>query len=185
MASSQNWPKFVAATDFTTAFARLLRDGSLRDAFTADPSHLAKQFGVSDADLRALASLPSVDLEFQANVLLRKRYDEVRRVLPVTCARLGEGAWPSFKEYARSHWPQRVPMALYDARAFCNYLGTRNPDVLSRSELNRIRFAGSNRLFSLSFVPDMPRGQRTHFGIQLLLRSGRHGWRELAICFCP
>jgi hypothetical protein len=174
----------VATIDFATALARLLRDKSLRDAFATNPLLLARQLNVNHADLRVLASLPPADLEFQANVLLRKRYNVIKRLLPVTCARLGGRAWQSFKEYARGHWPQHVPMALYDARAFCNYLGARYPDVLSRSELNRIRFAGSNRLFSLSFVPDAPRGQRTHFGLQLLLRSGRDGWRELAICFC-
>jgi hypothetical protein len=175
----------VAAIDFATALSRLLRDGSLRDAFAADPIRLTRELGVSDDDFQALVSLSPAELEIQANVLLRKRFDEVRRLLPVTCSRIGKVAWSSFKGYARSHWPQHVPMALCDARAFCIFLRLHNTQALCRSEENRVVFAGSDKRFSLSFVPDVPRGQRTHFGIQLLLRSGRYGWCELAICFCP
>jgi hypothetical protein len=173
----------VASIDFATALARLLRDGPLREAFAADPMLVAPQLDVNDADRLALARLPAADLEAQANVLLRKRYNAVRPALPMACMRLGGEAWPWFREYARAHWPEQVPMALYDAQGFCDYLCTRNPSVLSRCELKKIRFATSGRLFSLSFVPDVPKGQRTNFGIQLLLRSGECGWRELAICF--
>lgn len=174
----------MAAIDFETALARLLRDGFLRDAFAKDPILLAKQIGVRDTDFQTLVSLPPADLEFQANVLLHKRYDEIRRVLPVTCRRLGNGAWPSFKEYGRSHWPQHVPVALCDARAFCGFLRVTNPAALCRSEENRIVFAGSDKRFSLSLVPDLPRRQKSYFGIQLFFRSRTRGWREVAVCFC-
>jgi hypothetical protein len=185
MTSSQRWRKSVAAIDFAMALSRLLRDGSLRDAFAADPIRLTRGLGVSDDAFQALVSLSPAELEIQANVLLRKRFDEVRRLLPVTCSRIGKVAWSSFKEYARRHWPQQVPMVLSDAQAFCVFLRVHNPQALCRSEANRVVFAGSDKRFSLSLVPDLPRREQTHFGIQLLLRSGRHGWRELAICFCP
>jgi hypothetical protein len=137
-----------------------------------------------EADVPAFVRLPPADLESQANVLLHKRYEVIRRVLPVTCARLGDAAWQTFKEYARTHWPPNGPLALSDAGAFCDFLGARSPDTPSRSEWNRILFARRGRLFSASFVPDVPIGERTHFGIQILLRSGKHGWRELTIYFC-
>ncbi|HEY5704114.1 MAG TPA: hypothetical protein VIS96_00905 [Terrimicrobiaceae bacterium] len=172
----------MAEVDFTRALGRLLRDGSLRDAFAADPITVARQFSVSDADLRVLVSLPPADLEYQATVLLRKRYDLIRRLLPVTCARLSEAAWPVFREYARSHWPQSAPAELSDARAFCDYLSrTGNPHAPCRSEANRIVFAESDRLFGLYFVPDLPGRRGAHCGIQLLLRYRKHGWRELTI----
>jgi hypothetical protein len=171
----------VAANDFTVALGRLLRDGPLRDAFAADPITVARELGVSDADHRALVSLPPVDLEFQATVLLRKRYDVIRRLLPVTCVRLREAAWLAFEDYARSHWPQKAPADLSDARAFCDFLRTRNPDAPCRSEVNRIVFAESDRLFGLYFVPDLPGLRRMHCSIQLLLRTRKCGWRELTI----
>ena len=172
----------MAAIDFATALARLLRDGSLRDAFAADSIQWTRELDVSDEDFQALVSLSLAELEVQANVLLRKRFDEVRRLLPVTCSRIGKVAWSCFKEYARRHWPQQVPMALSDAQAFCIFLRVHNPQILCRSEENRVVFAGSDKRFGLSLVPDLPRREQTHFGT--LFRSGRHGWRELAICFC-
>ena len=145
MTNSQRWRKSVAAIDFATALARLLRDGSLRDAFAADSIQWTRELDVSDEDFQALVSLSLAELEVQANVLLRKRFDEVRRLLPVTCSRIGKVAWSCFKEYARRHWPQQVPMALSDAQAFCIFLRVHNPQILCRSEENRVVFAGSDK----------------------------------------
>lgn len=88
------------AIDFTTAFGRLLRDGALRDAFARNREITVAAMPVREHDRPALAQLNSEDLEFQATVLLRKRFGEVRRHLPLTIERLGDESWTAFHRYA-------------------------------------------------------------------------------------
>src|SRR5947209_20154994 len=84
------WGQPRSAPDFITTLGRLLRDGNLRDAFAANAAATADFLGLSDAERSAFLSLKPDDLEFQARVLLRKRFEAVQRLLPLTCASLGE-----------------------------------------------------------------------------------------------
>ena len=82
--------------DFVTALGRVLHDGSLRDAFVADPVAFVRGLGLAEADRDRFLRLVPADLEFQARVLLRKRFVLVRDILPRTCENLGDEAWPEF-----------------------------------------------------------------------------------------
>src|SRR5258708_6828653 len=94
----------IVATDFFTAFCRLLRDGKLRDVFAVNPQAAAEQVKLRLADCPAWLQLVPEDVEFQAIVLLRKRLDLVKYFVPETSRQLGEKLWPAFYTYARVSW---------------------------------------------------------------------------------
>src|SRR5262245_61787810 len=126
--------------DFTTALGRLLRDGALRDAFHSAPLSAIQSLNVFEAECPSLLNLNPVDLEFQAQILLRKRFEAVARLLPQTCSNLGVSAWPAFAEYARDYWPEGQLNPSYDAQSFADRLLSRGEPVCI-AERNRLRFA--------------------------------------------
>ena len=160
-------------TDFQTAFGRLLRSGPLRDAFCQDPRRTAEMLGLSTQDHQFLTAINPDDLEAQAQVLLRKRFDAVSRLLPQTFANAGQNGWPLFRKYARELWPNRQPAAFIDARAFCSYLESLPEPIVSPTESNRIGFGTSNRWLAVHFVRrGLIRG-KAKSGFQILIRAGR------------
>src|SRR6266404_7131046 len=84
---------------------RLLRDGPLRDAYARDPLRTAECLGVPMEDRPELIALRPEDLEFQAEVLLRKRFEAISRLVPQTIANAGARGWLLFSAYAREIWP--------------------------------------------------------------------------------
>jgi len=150
--------------DFQAALARLLRDGALRDSFVRDRAVAIASLGVNSDDGAALAQLDAEALEFQARVLLRKRFVSLRRFLPTTLARLGDRAWPTFAAFARMHWHGS---AAQDAAAFCPHL---TPGEANVREWRRAEFIVSNRRFSASILGDAR-------AVQVLVRT-RAGTRE-------
>ena len=70
--------------DFITALGRWLRDGRLRDAFAVNPQTVAEQIKLTANDWPGFLQLRAADLEFQARILLRKRFDLVQQLLPET-----------------------------------------------------------------------------------------------------
>jgi len=98
----------VLAIDFITAFGRLLRDGNLRDVFALNPQHAGRQIYLRESDLPAWLQLDPADVEFQAEVLLRKRLDLVKWFAPETCRRLDKKLWPVFRQFARSRGGVRM-----------------------------------------------------------------------------
>jgi hypothetical protein len=146
------------AIDFVTALARLLADGGLRDAFGADGAAFAEQWKVRPSDRALLLQLVPGDLEFQAQVLLRKRFDHVRAALPQTCARLADAAWPLFARFART-----APNAARDAVDFCGYLAAARRDAICPLEYNRCLFAAGGGRCAIRFV---------------LARAGPRKWRQ-------
>ncbi len=171
----------MPATDFITALGRLLRDGALRDALAANPRSLAAQLDLCERDWAALEQLIPADLEFQARVLLGKRCDIIRRIIPETCRRLGAETWPVFHAYARTNWPTREPSAAHDAHGFCRHLQQHQPDSLCEAELNRLRFALSQKRFALHFIRRRPPRNQPRPALQLFFRLDRQHWRETTI----
>ena len=149
--------------DFNSALARLLREGALRDAFRIDSCGVLTGFALTPRDEQALAGLRYEDLEVQADILLRKRFDAVKRLVPQTC----EGAgWERFRVYARQCWPE-TPVA--DAAAFCEESGCPVP-----SERNRARFLAGRARGACFWLR---RGGGEPSRLQIFLRWGK-GWRE-------
>jgi hypothetical protein len=144
----------------------------LRDAFAADPRGLMQRLGVGEADRAMLLQLSPVDLEFQARVLLRKRFDLVRRALPRTCAAMGEVAWPEFSKFARSRPAADETPFGADTAGFCEHVRLTRAGCVCAAERERVRFAGGRGRFAVH----LGRGFVLH--VFLRLRGARwHEWR--------
>ena len=169
------------ATDFTTALARLLSDQRLRAGFKANPADATHKLNVRAEDFAAVAALAPDELEIQARVLLRKRLDAIRSIIPQTCARLGETLWPRFESYMCS-----VPLVsprggLQDALGFCLHLNITETGVVVQSELNRLHFVQGRRWLAVHVCQDLCVQGRPRPGVRVLVRLGQRCWREYAV----
>lgn len=173
----------MPATDFITAFGRLLRDGALRDEFARQPEVVARRLNIAEGERPALLRLIPEEVEIQAHVLLRKRLDVVRRVIPETCRRLQQGEWPVFLEFGRAQWPGEGEPAGGDAHEFCRHLRRTNPECVNAAEWHRLEFAFSQRRFSIHRIGLQPGDRRT--AIQIFIRWHRRRWREFQLRFGP
>ena len=105
--------------------ARLYTDRGVRQHFFADPVAAAMAAGVQPADATMLAQISPVQVRRFAHSLQRKRLNEVRKLLPATCAALGDRLLPLFFGHADTFVPTGRDKYQADARAFCAYLSRR------------------------------------------------------------
>ncbi|HTL54181.1 MAG TPA: hypothetical protein VL361_00825 [Candidatus Limnocylindrales bacterium] len=173
----------MGKTDFLTAFSRLLRDGPLRDTYAREPQRALEILDIKNSEHAAFLAINPVDLEFQAEVLLHKRFDLVSRMIPQTVKNAGDQAWPWFAEYARACWPANENPALADTRGFCSYLARKHPSVVSTPEQNRVRFAAGKARVAIHIVPDLVFRRERRHGLQVFLRTTDGGWREFRLYF--
>jgi hypothetical protein len=171
----------VKQIDFVTALGRLLRDGSLRDAYATDPVRTAACLGLGSKDIPALLALNLEDLTFQAEVLLRKRFEAVSRLLPQTISAAGACGWPLFLAYARDVWPSGDAPELDDAKQFCGHLATDGNARIAAHERNRVHFATADARFATHIVGDVLLKGRRRRCIQILVRAEGRPWREVLI----
>jgi hypothetical protein len=169
----------VAAIDFTNALARLLQDGRLRDQFSADPESFVGRLKLHESDHAALLALNVDDLECQAQVLLRKRLDAVRHVIPMTCQKLGDLMWPLFSKYARTWWPKETPVAAADAYDFCSYIKSVHSEDVNALEWNRLHFAFSRKFMAVHLPRRGAAWNKT--ALQILFRLGLRRWHEVLL----
>jgi hypothetical protein len=181
MRNLPNWRVFVAQTDFITAFGRLLRKGSLREAYAREPEKVADQLEIAVAHRAAFLALDPEDLEFQAEVLLRKRFDLVTRILPETCAQAGVQAWPWFNEFARDEWPAHTDTPVVDALKFCAHLISKCGSSPVDREFNRIRFVASKTVFAFHLLRRVCLHGRRRSCLQVLIRTPGRCWHEFLI----
>lgn len=169
--------------DFITAFSRLLRDASLREAYARGPEKVAEQLEVGSAYRTAFLGLDREELEFQAEVLLRKRFDAVTRFLPETCARAGAQAWPWFNEFARNWWPAHTETPVVDALKFCAHLVSKGSPSLVDREVNRARFVASKTVLALHISRGACVHGRRRSCLQVLFRTKGSCWHEMLMFF--
>ena len=169
----------MADADFISALGRLLHSGDLRDAFAADPAAVAASLSLQGADRTRFMQLDLEDVEFQARVLLRKRFNLVRRALPLTCARLSDNAWAEFQRYGRPNGPTGSDALAYDCCGFCNHLINTKPEAIERAEWNRAKFARDRRRSAVHWLKRLPVRGRNRVGLQIFFSSKRraHDWR--------
>lgn len=167
-----------AAPDFVTALGRLLQSGPLRDAFTADRQALAHEMKLSAEDRAAFFQLVPDELEAQAVVLLRKRFDLVRCALPLTSAALGEQAWPEFRSYARVKWPTDTRAVVQDALGFCVHLREVRADAICPREWHRLKFLHGGARLAIRYVHAARSANRERGGVQILFRWRAARWHE-------
>ena len=168
--------------DFHTALGRLLRDAPLREEFARDPSALAARLQVRPGERAPFAALSMEEIEVQAAILVRKRFDAVRRLIPATMDGLGDRAWPLFLAHARGFWPEASAGPAHDTEVFCTRLSESEPRSLCAAEMNRLRFHRGHQPFAVHLVRDLRIRGRARRAMQLLFRHG-HGWSEYGIHF--
>ncbi len=161
--------------DFTTALARLLRDGARRDSFRANATNTAEEFNLCTEDRAAFLTLSPSELDAQADVLLRKRLEHVKRLAPHLCTNLGDTLWQRFREYAHNQWHEHKTR---DALLFCQHVARKDFELLSRTELNRLQFLTSGSTICVHFVRDLNFGSRSRSGIQILRRDRKGKFSE-------
>ncbi|MEO6567283.1 MAG: hypothetical protein ABIO94_00860 [Opitutaceae bacterium] len=171
----------MAAVDFITLLGRVLQDGALRDAFQADANAFVRHSALREEDRTSFVRLVPAELEAQARVLLRKRFDLVRRLLPETCRKMGRDAWFEFERYGRSAAPARAAEVARDAAAFSEHLRATHATALCLPEHNRARFVSAHRRLALHLVSVTPRNRTRRWGVQLLVRQRATRWRELML----
>lgn len=177
---SRNYSGSMDEIDFSTALARLLRDVELRERFAQAPAAIAEQLRVRATEREAFAALSVEEIEVQARILLRKRFDAVRHLIPATMDRLGATAWKSFLDHARRCWPEPPAMEVHDTRLFCAHLAATQPTVLCRSELNRLHFHLGKQALAMHWVWDLWVRGRPRRAIQMFIRRGQ-GWSERSL----
>ena len=93
------------------------------DRGASGESLAARQLALVSALVAGAAAPAGMDQErvnVQAQALLRKRARSVARLQPDVAARLGDGFWPAFEQYAAQSAPPAGSAA--DARAFAKYI---------------------------------------------------------------
>lgn len=162
----------MAPIDFTSAFARLLCDAALREAFARDPVETSARLGVDEPGRSSFLALNPADLEAQANALLEKRFHEVSRLIPDTMTRLGSGARERFGAFAKISWPTGHQRHLIDALRFLESL---DAEVASDAERHWLTFALGRRRLAIHALP----AQQNRKPFQFLVRTGRgvRAWR--------
>lgn len=171
----------MADVDFITALGRVLHDGALRDALAENPDAFVRRIGLREADRPAFLKLVPADLEFQAAVLLRKRFALLKPMLPATIRLLGKEAWPEFAVYSRSAPLPPHAATVCDAFGFCTHLQRRRPEVVCPVELNRSDFAFHQRRFSARIAAKHPSSRFPR--LQLMLRLKGNRWWEWQVYF--
>jgi hypothetical protein len=156
-----------------------LHDGALRDAFARDASTFVKAINLRESDHAAFLRLSPTDLEVQARVLLRKRFDQVRRLLPRTCLALGKSAWEHFVSSIRSNETRGSSPFVEDAYQFCAHANRVRPGSVCAQEFNRCRFANGHQRASLHLVKHSVNHRLP--AIQLLIRLSAKHWHEWQI----
>jgi len=162
---------------------RLLCDGALRDALARAPAETVERVGLAEPVRAAVLALNCDDLEFQARILLRKRFQAVLPLLPATAAALADKAWPLFLGFGRTAAPSGKPPELHDANGFLQILFRSSPNLVVHSEANRIRFAFKRQRFACYFSRALLVRNRCRCGLQLFLRQNANCYREYALYF--
>ncbi|MCX6954737.1 MAG: hypothetical protein NTV51_21485 [Verrucomicrobia bacterium] len=150
----------------------------MRDAFAVHAEAVAAEMNVRTGDRDSFLQLIPADLEFQATILLRKRFELVKRALPRTCRDLGEQAWPEFQRYARACWPSGARVIAQDALGFCAHLHPARNGVVCPLERQRARFVSESNRFAIRYVRT-PRMTGTVRGaLHVFVRHSPSRWHE-------
>lgn len=133
--------------------ARLYTDAELLSKFTVDPERIAAQFRLRRSEVRDLSALSSLEVQWYSDSLFRKRFREVKKLLPMTSNMIVEIFEPLFREFSSGYAPSSVKKHLEDALAFSNWLLNGNhldplPADLMRFESTRLRHYAEGRRFS-------------------------------------
>ncbi|MGB0582910.1 MAG: hypothetical protein ACPGVU_24775 [Limisphaerales bacterium] len=108
--------------EFQTVMARLATERAYCQRFAADAVGEGEKAGLSETEVQQLTELfPEAIPQFSRS-LLRKRYGEVREMLPASAAALGESFWNLFEEFAADRPTRGGQRHRDDALEFADWL---------------------------------------------------------------
>ena len=190
--------------------ARIYTDAAFRQRFFSNPRAVGEEIGLPAQDAQQMAQLCSCQVDFFAGSLVRKRLNEVAKLLPLSNRAWGERFSVLFRRYASEHGSQECSPHRKDALAFCKYLKAtarrqrlKPPGAIDlvRYEAAWLSMADAGRRSSVAFLryplaalsrltpedppPAMP---RRAFALAIWFRFSRrsklHHW-VLALPGCP
>ena len=130
--------------------ARLYTDESLRRAFLSDPTGTAAQFGLSPTEIEDIERVLPDELTGFAESLLRKRMNEVEKMLPLIKKALGVDFEPLFAKYVQTTPESKELKRIGDALAFCAFVSRETTGWIKETaefERGRIEFNSDRRNF--------------------------------------
>ena len=157
--------------DAVEAMGLLLRDRELRIRFKNDREATLKEIDIAPEQRSFVSALDPKQMEAQAESLLRKRQNEVSRLIPQTWSRLGDRADITFRLYVdQSPWPTGHRRHLTDASTFCHFLRDSDASEYLRSEHQWISFLANDRSFSVRLLHDLVVRGKERWAIQFCVR---------------
>jgi len=160
----------MAGMDFTSALAQLLTKPALRETFLSDPEMAADLINLRAADRTLFVSLPTAQLQRQAQLLITKRMRAVFEQVPITVKSLGADAAGYFHEYATQYWPHTYNRHHVDAMHFCQYLYEHKLPC-NQSEYNRSRFRCTGQRLRFCLAKDAMMNGKARWALQVLYQS--------------
>ena len=113
----------MSLREFQSALAELFTSSQVRTLFATDRAAFAKRFRLDARDRSQLDTLDQAVIASFAGTLLRKRRLEAARLLPQTCAVLGETFAQAFENWAQETFLTEGPgRYVRDASDFCRFL---------------------------------------------------------------
>ena len=182
----------MVQADFQFVLGQLLSDAALRQAFRENAAAASSHFALAPEDRAALLELSPDELDHQADILLRKRLDIIRHLIPITCARLGTGLWDHFAAFAKRPDARDEPSAKVirlfrpdrdghrtlpeAALAFLRELEHVCPEAVCAAEQNRFRFVASQARCRLHGITERTSGRWQVPALQVLWRWRGRWW---------
>ncbi|HEU4391331.1 MAG TPA: hypothetical protein VFV34_26265 [Blastocatellia bacterium] len=99
--------------------ARLYVDPRMRSEFLADRLSFARRYGYED---EFVSAIDPEALKFFAESLVRKRANEVRKLIPLTASALADDFEAAFDRFADGSIPSGYNRHAADALAFCRHV---------------------------------------------------------------
>lgn len=119
----------MGLAQFQQVLAQLYTNSDLRERFFANPQKVAEELGLSVDEQQQISQLSAQQVNLFASSLKRKRWGEVRELIPLSTRVLGKNCSKLFWRYAETYLPQGIKKHWEDALAklneviaFCTFL---------------------------------------------------------------
>jgi hypothetical protein len=173
----------VNAIDLTSALGKLLSDPSLREAFALDSKLVAQKLALRKEDFAAFVSLDPMEIEVQAQTLIKKRLHGVRQLLPKTFTALQNDSVLLFEKYAPTYWPEGQTRYIQDANHFMNYLIEKKDSRICKLERNFLHFNFGRQHLACHFITNSILNGKRRNAFQVLYRGPTQATRQLVLFF--
>lgn len=156
--------------------ARLYTETELRQTFLSSPEKIARQFNLSQQEIKELSAIFPDELNFFAESLFNKRLREVEKLLPQTTHFLRVDFEKYFREFSSAFLPVSIKKHLEDAVRFAEFLTKEIEDDwlqdLIRYEQANLIFNGYGKSFFI---------RRFKFNIKEISRRDAKTQRKITI----